>query len=488
MLAALANALVLVQAAIAFDPLQAPATEASTTPTEFERKLAELAAWCDEQGLPQQAKRTRAWLSLRDPRKIYVYDVPLVVDADKPPESAAPEVVQWHGKFMALRRSQAESLFQQARQAAAQKQVSLAFDLVGQTLREDPDHAAARKLLGYQQQAGQWHTTFTSAKKRLGQVWHNRFGWIPEAHIPRYEAGERYRNGRWITAAQDAALHAQIDQGWEVETEHFAVTTNHSLEAAVELAEKLECVHRAWRQVCAAYLYSPAEVAKLFDGGRPARSIKRHQVVYFRSQDEFKQALRGEIPEQVNITGIYIGARRKAYFYAPPKESTGTTTAALDDSTLYHEAAHQLFSESRTVAPDLGREANFWVVEGIACYFESLTPREGCVTLGGSDTVRFRDARYRLLQDNFYVPLGQLARLGMSSLQRDPKIAMLYTQSAGLTHFFMHHEGGRYRDPLMSYLAAIYSGRDRATTLAELTGQSFGTLDEQYRAFVEDAK
>ena len=76
----------------------------------------------------------------------------------------------------------------------------------------------------------------------------------------------------------------------------------------------------------------------------------------------------------------------------------------------------------------------------------------------------------------------------MAALQRDPKIAMLYSQSAGLTHCLMHAEGGRFRDPLMAYLASIYSGRDRASTLADAAGKSFADLDQIYRAFVESSR
>ena len=72
--------------------------------------------------------------------------------------------------------------------------------------------------------------------------------------------------------------------------------------------------------------------------------------------------------------------------------------------------------------------------------------------LGGIDDERLHAAQYRVLHDNFYVPLRQLAGQSRESFQHDPQIRRLYSQSAGLTHFLVHYGGGRYRDALVSYL------------------------------------
>jgi hypothetical protein len=116
---------------------------------------------------------------------------------------------------------------------------------------------------------------------------------------------------------------------------------------------------------------------------------------------------------------------------------------------------------------------------------ESLAQHGGFDTLGGTRAPRLAAARHRALADQFYVPLEQLTLLGMPQLQRDPRIAKLYSQSAGLTHFLMHFHDGLYRDALLSYISAVYSGVDRPGTLAELTGKSYSELDREYREFLE---
>jgi hypothetical protein len=101
--------------------------------------------------------------------------------------------------------------------------------------------------------------------------------------------------------------------------------------------------------------------------------------------------------------------------------------------------------------------------------------------------VRFLAARYRLLEDGFYVPLEDLVAMTMQDVQGDARISRLYSQAAGLAHFFMHAQGGRYRQPFVEYLSAIYAGRDQPATLVQLTGRRLDDLDREYREFMAAA-
>ena len=108
--------------------------------------------------------------------------------------------------------------------------------------------------------------------------------------------------------------------------------------------------------------------------------------------------------------------------------------------------------------------------------------------LGGFDDERMVAARYRLLNDKFYVPLVDLVGYGMEKIQKDPKIATLYSQSAGLTNFLVHYDRGRYRDALVAYLAAVYAGQDTEQTLAKFTGENFDELDKEYKEFMSEVE
>jgi hypothetical protein len=460
--------------------------ERATLTTKYAQQLADFARKCDAQKDAELAAKVRKWAEPRDPHKIYLAALPEPggdSSSDKHVNGASGDLAI-EQEFQKHRKAQAKQLYTLARSAIRAKRASLAFELVIDTLRENPDHPDARRLLGFVPYRNQWRTRYDVKKLRAGQVWDARFGWLTPANLARYEKGERLYNGRWISADEESRIRSDIRRAWSIETEHYSVRTNHSLEAGVALGVRLERLYSAWQQTFVRYYATQAELDQLFEGGGlPRVDEQRHLVVYFRNRDEYRRALKGKIPPDIETTGIYMGDQRTAFFFAPPTPQPDGEPPA-DHSTLYHEAAHQLFSESRPVVPDVGRQANFWIVEGIACYFESFEAHPSYYTLGGALAERLQAARYRALVDNFSFPLAELTQLGMLQLQRNPQIGTLYSQAAGLTHFLIHYDSGRYRDALVAYLLAVYTGRARSDTLAQLTGVSFDELDREYREFL----
>lgn len=436
-------------------------------------RLEALAAWCAQQQLPAEAEQLTSWLPRREPDKLTLFLLP---SAERAAEKPPADGQEWRRKWQALRDAQADALWSLARRAANEHRPSLALELATEAVRENPDHAQARKLLGFVRFRDAWRTRHEIRQLNSGKVFHATFGWLPASHVERYEKGQRYYQGRWMPAAEEAALRSDIKRGWRVESEHYLVTSNHSLEAGVALAGRLEMLYAVWRQVFAGFTASDAQLARVFEGRAMRRESKPHEVVYYRTREEYDRALRVHQP-QIDITlGIYFDHARTAYFFAGGDQEPGT---------LYHEASHQLFHESQAVAPHVARHDNFWVVEGIACYMETLAEHGGTYcTLGGLNAGRVPAARHRLLTDHFYVPLEQLVALGMESLQRDPRISQLYSQSAGLAAFFMHAEEGRFREAFVRYLEAVYAGRATTRTLAETTGASYEALDRDYREFL----
>jgi hypothetical protein len=188
-------------------------------------------------------------------------------------------------------------------------------------------------------------------------------------------------------------------------------------------------------------------------------------------------ALRQRQPRIDETLGIYFDTNREVHFFDGRGQDPGT---------VYHEAVHQLFHESRSAARHVGGQANFWIIEGIATYFETLTEHQTefagpYFTIGEMTAGRLPAARQRLLTEGYYVPLEELTRLGKEGVQEQPDLAKLYSQAAGQAAFLMDAEGGRYREPLVRYLAAVYAGRDEPDTLAAESGRSFEQLDAEYR-------
>ncbi len=472
----------------------------------YREKLDKLAADCDQKSLTEAAACTRAWLPPHDPNTITLFVLPQRADwqwpgraepiAGKPPDTNGQDsgahdpaadkqaadksaaLDEWRGSFRKLREAQAEELFDLAQQAVSEKRASLAHELVLETAHENPDHKQARRLLGYVPAHDRWLTPFAAQQEGQGKVWHPQFGWLRKAHVARYERGERFYQNHWIGAAEDARVHSDIKHGWQVESAHYRLTTNHSLEEGVNLCERLERLYTFWQTLFAGYVIGDAELLRRFEGrSLIARDAAKHDVQYFRNRQEYNEALR-QFQPQIDITlGIYFDTSHVADFFAGPDQQSGT---------IYHEATHQLFQETRSVVKDVGRTDNFWILEAIACYMESLTEHEsGVYTLGGADVGRLPAARLRRLRDDFYVPLGRLVTYSMETLQHDPDIAKLYSQSAGLATFLMHADGGRYRPALIAYIEAVYSGRASAETLSQLTRATYPQLDQQYIDFLK---
>lgn len=380
-------------------------------------------------------------------------------------------------------RRAAAASFAEAREFSKQGDVGAALRAAARTLMFDPDHTDARRVLGYEKYGDQWAGSYSIRQMENGFVWHPKFGWIAAEDVAKYEAGERKVGKRWITAADDARRHATIDDGWRIRTDHFQVTTDHSREAAADLAARLEANYQAWLQLCGAFLIEPADLEKRFAGQESSSYRgKPFQVIYYRTRGEYNDALIRQQPRIGMTLGIYFDNTRATHFFAGEEQDPGTIT---------HEAVHQFFQESPRTARNVGGLSNAWIIEGIACYFESLTPvklAEGmpAFSIGTPNAGRLIAAYQRCVVDGFYVPLAELSQLGTSDLQRRTDIAKLYSQSAGLATFFMHYRGGVYRPALMEYLRLVYAGRDKPTTLEEVTGVSFAELDGQYREYLSE--
>lgn len=466
----------------------APAAEPARAESQFAAKLAELANWCDEHQLATQAELTRNWLPQRDPLKDYIYVIP---DSSAPPAAMAesPDGKEWWKRFTELRQAQAEKLFAQAETAAKEKRSTAALQLARETLRENPDHEQARKILGYEKYEDRWVWPKAAQWLKAGKVWNDEFGWLAADHVAKYKNGQRQFRGKWIDAAEDARLHGNTNNPWSVETEHYQVRTTHSLEEGAKLARKLESLYDVWHATFLDYYATPETVEKWFAAGAGPKANpnrKPFTVVLFRDKQQYVDAVRPLQPQVAMSVGTYLDRLKIAYFFA----GEGQTP-----TTVFHEATHQLFREDRPGAIEPGRKNNFWIVEAIACYMESLTEHRLVkdldygmyFTLGGANEGRIPAARARLHEPEylFFMPLRELAPLGMDALQRESRLPQIYSQSSGLAWFLMHADNDRYRPALMELLVAVYTGKATETTLEKATGLKLDELDAKYRAFMK---
>ncbi len=419
-------------------------TERDALDASFAESLENLAALCSKLDLAPQARTSRDWIIPRDPGRQYLF-LPPESDPAQPAEDAPLIVRQWYNKFRQVRNEQAESLFRLARQQLGDGFPARSYQLLHEVLHEDPDHEEVRDILGYRQVNGHWRR--------------------PEGTI-------RIREMR--TANRSLGLPA--GGHWVVESGSFRLTTDHSPEAGRELVERLEELRDVWQQLFFCYHSNEAALERCFEsGGRVSRSSKQHEVVLFRDRQEYVNRLQ-QIEPRIGVSvGYYLEARKTAYFYVDDDAK---------DDIYFHEVTHQLFSETGRVAPGVGGRGNYWIVEGVAMYMESLRKMGDYYTAGGFDADRLQYARYRALSEGFQVPLAQLVSLDRNALQQHEDIRRLYSQSAGMASMLMDERRGAYRRSLVDYLRAVYQGRDQLETLASLSGVSLPEFDRQYPAFL----
>jgi hypothetical protein len=434
---------------------------------------------------------------------------------------AVTDEEKWRVQIWRVRSQSAMKMYQTARDAVRAGFPSLGFAMVGDAARMDPDHKGVRSVLGYElfqdpsrkddaTYAGEWASPF-EATMRGGakpQIYDPRFGWIPASSLSRYEQGLRPWKSAWISVEKESELRRDFKNAWEVRSEHFLVKTNVSLEAGVKLGRNLETFYAWLLQNMPGVFDSPRALRERFDNAS-RRSSPREQkpmlVNYYATREEYQRQLRDKIPPNTETNGLYWDRPRQqaaSYFFV---QENGD-----DQSTLFHEATHQIldtltYGDRRKAAEEKKRQlrqrsltewglcenSNFWLVEGLACYFESFEIVDGEIRVGRPDFVRFDAARIRLLDGDkfFYVPLRQFFAFGKEEFQSHSNAKQFYTQASGVVHFLMHYQDGIYRDDFVTLLQAVYRPNlnDVLTepSFEQILGVSFEELDKQYRLHMQ---
>ncbi len=448
---------------------------------EYQKKMEALAADCEKQGLAEQAAFTRKWMAPRAKDKIYVAMLPDMMDEPLVGEDATEAQLAWEKKFKKLRQDQGTELLKLSRKAVQHKHPSLGFDVLMDALREDPDQKSARKIVGFVPYKNQWCSPYDAQQLRAGKVDHPRFGWIPQKYVKKYEDGQRFVNQKWISAEDEAAARrASIQKGWVVETAHFEIRTNHSLEAGVKLGKDLEKLYRVWKQLFLRYFASEVQVKALFEGKNAGLTAPaKHKVLFFRSREDYNRYLRPKEPNIDRSLGLYATGDKTAYFFAGKD---------YDPRTMFHEATHQLFAEIGKVSNQSGLQPNYWIVEGVAMYMETLHDEDGFHVVGGFDDHRMLVARFHYLKEKFYVPLANLCQMDIHAYQQDPNVVRIYSQSAALMHFLVYYDDGVYRDAMVQCLVDVYAAKSTLQLVPKRLGKSFEQLDKEYDAFISRNK
>lgn len=433
-----------------------------------------LADRCRADGMELEAKVTesRIW---EDPPFGFFIPRPPRRPQTSLPDDARPNQRAWFEKMRAIEKEYAGRFLTRARESAEAGEGRAGWRLARTAFFIDPENAEARAVFGYRLREGEWLRPWEIARLEKGYLRDPRYGWVAPKEKERLEA-----------ASKDVSKSGKI----RIETEHFDLKTTAPPQTAAELAARLEEFYLAWELLFCPMTVTEKEAAALVLGKRDAPAAK-HKVVLFRDREEYlREILRLDAVGEIS-SGGYFPDRKTVYLYQPDPENGEETPLEV---MAVHETAHQLFAETGFIhsaaqrrRADPGRESQFWLTEGIACYLETFEKTPRGWTVGGLRSYRFVRAKERADEPNGLLPIGELAAMGKEAFQRDANPAKLYTESAGLVSFFLHGEGGKYRGPLLEALQALYRGGERPELLEEAAGVPYRQLDGEFRAYLRAA-
>ncbi|EMI20890.1 putative secreted protein [Rhodopirellula maiorica SM1] len=257
----------------------------------------------------------------------------------------------------------------------------------------------------------------------------------------------------------------------QFESPHFTIYSRASDADSQRVAVDLEQCYWVWTQMFFPLWEGNQQVSLAFADWHPDTSVADHlakktsrlstrtkmKVVLFRDWNEYAATLSESIPGIERSTGFYSDENRTTFLFAGHDET---------EATRRHELTHQLFREatrstrsrtSRSGSDKMpGEDAGFWLIEGIAGYFESLQLHPSHATLGGWDASRLQYARYRTLVGGDFMPLSELEPEGRLQAQQRTDLARYYAHAIAHTHQLLDGGSVDNRKWIYHRLAELY--------------------------------
>ncbi|QDV60925.1 hypothetical protein [Crateriforma conspicua] len=252
------------------------------------------------------------------------------------------------------------------------------------------------------------------------------------------------------------------------ESTHFVIHSQADEASTRSIAIDLERTYWIWTQLFFPLWESRSQVARTFAGmteptvadvvqrlrdtQTTLNDSTRMRIVVFADRARYQRALAEAVPGIENSTGFYADGRRTTFLYVDPID---------DAATRRHELTHQLFREatdSRLGRTMPGSRGDFWLVEGIAGYVESLQGSSQAATLGGWDSPRLQFARYRVLANVEYLDPESLWKQPVHEVQKRSDLATWYAHAILHTHWLMDPPNDQFAW-VLDRLAKLYAIR-----------------------------
>ncbi len=277
----------------------------------------------------------------------------------------------------------------------------------------------------------------------------------PRSKLGIVQPGSEVKVSSGLASAATLRLPGNAMQRYE--TEHFAMLSDATPTRATEVIREMERFYLVWTQFFFP-LWREREHWDRTETTPQSRSNPtpaKHAVVLFADSVHYSDYLKGEAPGVEQSTGFYSDLKRITFLH-------DAGSSAESSKTRQHELTHQLLSEATDGRPRLrpGERREFWVVEGIACYMESIHFFEsGIATIGGWQAERLQFARHRVFALGDQFNLSRANAEGRLQVQRQTDLSRWYSFASVHTHRIIDADHGQGLIDLLSRLAAIYQLR-----------------------------
>ncbi|MDR0326752.1 MAG: hypothetical protein LBI05_00495 [Planctomycetaceae bacterium] len=249
---------------------------------------------------------------------------------------------------------------------------------------------------------------------------------------------------------------------FQVLTDHYEIIASLP-EDGILVAERMEFLGHVWDLLAADFVKEPEK--------EPVQH--RHRVILYRNKQEYVSNLLRLDSAIAQTNGYYFAPRKTAYFYTP------------EPKVLFHEGTHQIFVERFYRGKKPAFRNNFWAVEGIALFMETLQVEEKCYKIGNIFDNRLYAAKVYRFERNYHLPIQKLTAMSAKEIQNSEEMVRIYSHSAALVHWLMFVEEGRYREALFELLRRTYLDTAKPETLSKLTNLSYEELDKKYEEFLK---
>ncbi len=336
-----------------------------------------------------------------------------------------------------------EKLLALGRALAAAGDVRGSQDAWKRAIQYDPDYEEGRKALGHERVDGQWYPKAEAEKRKQGLLpW--KGGWLEAAEVTK-------RRSAW---GPDA---------WEVAGVHVHVRSNHSEAAAREALAWAEDLWTVAERELSGVIDLPALKATL-------------PVFLFATREDFDAHVLKDHPERVAkaAVGFYSSRDFAAHFWWRGKDGFSPPSEVV-----MHECLHQLMDATVKWKDEPTLLPGFWVMEGIARYFETIENRDGKLLTTGKRHRMFSYVR-AALKSGDGVSLADLVTMTQEQMPGH------YDAAGVIAHYFMHAKNGEYREKFLRYVKKVHAGEAPDDAFEKILGAPPQDFDGAWRAWAAE--